>query len=185
MLLLFPICPCNALFEDIILLLFDICPFACSPGHSIAFFFLCNITGILSFRMRQIFYPLILAKMIYCPRNLSDLVHTGTRIYNNYGPVKFVSSECCKRNRNSPHRHGQTVHIKHCISAGTKHSIDCNFIDGTSDHVNTNYNEHSFQVSCCLRRQFNKRQNKWCGNSHQDSHDHTTDKGNLQHACAI
>ena len=61
-----------------------------SPGHSIAFFFLCNITGILSFRMRQIFYPLILAKMIYCPWNFSDLVHTGTRIYNEHRPVLFA-----------------------------------------------------------------------------------------------
>ena len=116
MLLLFPICPCNALFEDIILLLFDICPFACSPSHSIAFFFLCNITGILSFRMRQIFYPLILAKMIYCPRNLSDLVHTGTRIYNNYGPVKFVSSECWQAESQFPTSSRRRLYTSNIVS---------------------------------------------------------------------
>lgn len=94
-------------------------------------------------RMRQILHPLIFPKMIERPRNFSNLINTGTRVYDNHRPVEPVSSKRSKWNRDSPHCYGKAVHIKHCITAGTKHAIDGNFVDGAANHIDAEHNKHS------------------------------------------
>ena len=47
------------------------------------------------------------------------------------------------RIRQSPTSYGKAVHIKHCITAGTKHAIDGNFVDGAANHIDAEHNKHS------------------------------------------
>ena len=81
--------------------------------------------------------------MMQNPRQLSYFIYTCTRIYKHYWPVEKICSGSSERNRETPHTHGKTIHIKQSITAGAENTIYCNIVDGTSYHIKCYNGKHA------------------------------------------